>query len=237
VLAAATVVGLLVAGCSDSGDSSARGIPGGEPTSVSTPSDTPPSESVVPTDPATPTDSTDPIETPTDSPSDPPTDDAATSAPPPGDGGRDEQTPAPLPPDATNRPLTLSSIFKVPPGWRDDRFDVADRKQASGIGGELQACGDNAAQVLELRLANNFKLLKFDFGQSNASESSDQVLQVRVDTNGQYRDLRTVRQNQIASMAIAVPKVNALKIIVSLKEGEGCGTGAVQAVLMNLILT
>jgi hypothetical protein len=230
MLVAATAVALLVAGCSDSAASSAQSSPVVEPTSASTPSDSP-----APTDLSTPSDSADPTETPTDSPSDPPTTDP-TDAPPPDDGG-DGQTPLPLPPDATNRPLTLSSIFKVPPGWRDDRFDVADRKQASGIGGELQSCGDDVGQVLELRLANNFKSLKFDFGQSNASESSDQVLQVRVDTNGQYRDLRTVRQNQIASMAIAVPKVNALKIIVSLKEGDGCGTGAVQAVLMNLILS
>lgn len=227
---AGCLVGLLVAGCSDSAASSSHSSPVAQPTSVSTPS-----ESAGPTDPSTPPDSADPTADPTDTPSGPPTDDPPTD--PPTDDGGDGQTPVPLPPDATNRPLTLSSIFKVPPGWRDGRFDVADRRQASGIGGDLQSCGDDLGQVLELRLANNFKWLKFDFGQSNASESSDQVLQVRVDTNGQYRDLRTVRQNQIASMAIAVPKVNALKIIVSLKEGDGCNTGAVQAVLMNLILT
>ncbi|MFD7154244.1 hypothetical protein ACFV9C_06590 [Kribbella sp. NPDC059898] len=226
VLAAGLVIVLAVAGCSDSSTSA-------PPAPVSTPSET----VQPPATPATP-DSSEPTDT-ASSPDDSGTpDDLGTPTDVPPSGGPDgEQSPVPLGPEATNRPLTMSNIFKAPPGWRDGRFDVADRKQATGIGGDLSSCGDDIGQVLELRLANNFTSLKFDFGQSNASESSDQVLQVRVDTNGQYRDLRTVKQNQIASMSIPVTKVNALKIIVSLKEGEGCGSGAVQAVLMNLILT
>jgi len=114
--------------------------------------------------------------------------------------------------------------------------DVADRKQATGIGGVLGACGYE--ETLELRLANNFGRLKMEFGQSNSSESSDLVLVVRVDANGQYRDQKSVKLNQIATFDLPVPKVNALKIVVSLKNTDECSSsGAVEAVLMNMVLS
>ncbi|TDC32088.1 hypothetical protein [Kribbella albertanoniae] len=148
----------------------------------------------------------------------------------------DSATPVALAADVAGRPLVLGNIFKYPDGWKDGRYDVADRKQSTGIGGILSGCGYE--QTLELRLANNFGRLKLEFGQSNSSESSDLVLVVRVDTNGQYRDQKSVKLNQIAAFDLPVPKVNALKIIVSLKETAECsGSGAVEAVLMNMVLS
>ncbi|GAA1696793.1 hypothetical protein GCM10009745_48610 [Kribbella yunnanensis] len=148
----------------------------------------------------------------------------------------DSATPVALAADVAGRPLVLSNIFKYPDGWKDGRYDVADRKQATGIGGTLSACGYD--ETLELRLANNFGRLKLEFGQSNSSESSDLELVVRIDTNGQYRDQKSVKLNQIAAIDLPVPKVNALKIIVSLKNTAACGTsGAVEAVLMNMVLS
>lgn len=147
----------------------------------------------------------------------------------------DSATPVALAPDVAGRPLVLSNIFKYPDGWKDGRYDVADRKQATGIGGTLAGCGSEDA--LELRLANNFSKLKLEFGQSNSSETSDLVLVVRIDANGQYRDQKDVKLNQVAAFDLAVPKVNALKIIVSLKTTAQCGSGAVEAVLMNMVLS
>jgi hypothetical protein len=216
VLIGGLLLATVAAGC---GDSTSSASPVAVSASVTSPA---------------PSDDPSPTESPTESPSMPET-------PLPTDGEptepTDSETPAVLPPEAANRPLTLSSVFKYPDGWRDGRYEVADRKQATGISGQLNGCGDLYAQVLELRLANNFSRLKLEFGQSNSSESSDQILQVRIDANGQYRDQKAAKLNQIAAFDLPVPKVNALKIIVSLKESDGCDSGLVEAVLMNVVLS
>lgn len=147
----------------------------------------------------------------------------------------DSATPVALAADVAGRPLVLGNIFKYPDGWKDGRYDVADRKQATGIGGTLTSC--NYEDALELRLANNFSRFKLEFGQSNSSDTSDLVLVVRIDANGQYRDQKEVKLNQVAAFDLTVPKVNALKIIVSLKNTPQCGSGAVEAVLMNMVLS
>ncbi|MFK4088452.1 hypothetical protein ACI2LF_30340 [Kribbella sp. NPDC020789] len=147
----------------------------------------------------------------------------------------DSATPVALAADVAGRPLVLSNVFKYPDGWKDGRYDVADRKQATGIGGTLPGCGYE--EPLELRLANNFSRFKLEFGQSNSSETSDLVLVVRIDANGQYRDQKDVKLNQVAAFDLPVPKVNALKIIVSLKNTPQCGSGTVEAVLMNMVLS
>jgi hypothetical protein len=142
-----------------------------------------------------------------------------------------------LPTDIAGQALTLSNIFKYPDGWRDGRYDIADRKQVAGIGGLVDSCGDYNAQTLELRLANNFSRLKLEFGQSNSSDSSDQNLVIRIDANGRYVDLRSAKLNQIAAFDLPVAKVNALKIIVYLKADTGCSRGSVEAVLTKMVLT
>jgi hypothetical protein len=214
VLIVVLLMGAVAVGCGDP-SSSASPVAVQASTAVSSPA---------PSDTATPTDV-------------PSTEDSSTTTPEEGETGEPTDKPAVLPPEAANKPLPLSSIFKYPDGWRDGRYDVADRKQATGIGGELRDCGDSYTQTLELRLANNFTRFKLEFGESNSSESSDQILQV--DANGQYRDQKTVKLNQIAAFDLDVAKVNALKIIVSLKESDACYTnsGAVEAVLMNLVLS
>lgn len=224
ILAIVLLLGLTAAGCGDSKDTGAVAAQSSTETTAPTPTESPTATETTPTE-TTPTDTI-----PTDTPSvDPPSEEPTEPT--------DTDTPAVLPPDAKNRPLTLSSIFKYPDGWHDGRYDVADRKQATGIGGELSSCGDNWAQVLELRLANNFNKLKLEFGQSNSSESSDQVLQVRIDTNGKYADQKTVPLNKIATLDVSVSNVNALKVIVSLAQSDGCQSGQVEAVLMNMVLS
>ena len=146
-------------------------------------------------------------------------------------------SPAVLPVDIAGRPLVLGNIFKYPDGWKDGRYDVADRKQTTGISGVLASCGEAWGATLELRLANNFSKFKLEFGQSNSSESSDQILLVRIDANGQYRDQKSVKLNQITSFDLSVQKVNALKIIVSLKDTPACSNGTAEAVLMNMVLS
>ncbi|WP_133804256.1 hypothetical protein [Kribbella caucasensis] len=149
----------------------------------------------------------------------------------------ESETPTALAADVAGRPLTLSNVFKYPDGWKDGRYDVADQKQATGIGGLTTSCGDFNQSVLELRLANNFSRFKLEFGESNSSISSDEVLVVRIDTNSQYRDQKSTKLNQIAAFDLPVQKVNALKIIVTLKESTTCGSGTVEAVLMNMVLS
>jgi hypothetical protein len=144
-----------------------------------------------------------------------------------------------LPPEAAGQPLTLGKFFHYPDWWKDGRFDVADRRQTPGIAGVVNLCGSGASgDTLELRLANNFKLLKLEAGQSNSSENSDQTMLVRIDANGQYRDMKKIKLNQVTSFQIPVDHVNALKIIVSLdQDDKECGMGTVEAVLMNLVLS
>lgn len=61
---------------------------------------------------------------------------------------------------------------------------------------------------------------------------------VRVDANGQYRDLKKIKLNQIASFDLKVDHVNALKIIVSMDSDlPNCGAGSIEAVLMNVVLS
>ncbi|TCC57569.1 hypothetical protein E0H73_29800 [Kribbella pittospori] len=224
ILATVLLFGLAATSCGDdTPNTGAVAAQSSTQTTAPTPTDSPTATETTPTE-TIPTD-TPSVDQPTDPPTEPPTEPT------------DSETPAVLPPDAKNRPLTLSSIFKYPDGWRDGRYDVADRKQATGIGGELDSCGDNWAQVLELRLANNFNRLKLEFGQSNSSESSDQVLQVRIDTNGKYADQKTVPLNKIATLDVSVSSVNALKVIVSLAQSDGCQSGRVEAVLMNMVLS
>ncbi|MFI6831619.1 hypothetical protein ACIBG5_31265 [Kribbella sp. NPDC050241] len=216
ILATVLLLGLAATGCGD--DSPDTGAVAAQ-TTAPAPTESPTSTETTPTE-TIPTD-TPSVDPPSEEPSEP----------------EDSEKPAVLPPEAANRPLTLSSIFKSPDGWRDGRYDVADRKQATGIGGVLNGCGDSYGQVLELRLANNFSKIKLEFGESNSSESSEQILQVRVDGNSQYIDQKTVKLNQIAAFDLPVQKVNALKIILSLKDSDGCGSGEVEAVLMNMVLS
>ncbi|GAA0934850.1 hypothetical protein GCM10009554_21240 [Kribbella koreensis] len=181
--------------------------------------------------PAAETTTPEPTETPLETPTDvPPTDSS-------GEPTESEATPLVLPTEVAGQPLTLSNIFKYPDGWRDGRYDIADRKQVAGIGGLVDTCGDYNAQTLELRLANNFSRLKLEFAESNSSDDSDQTLVVRIDANGRYQDLRSAKLNQIAAFDLPVAKVNALKIIVYLKPDTGCGTGSVEAVLTKMVLT
>ena len=149
----------------------------------------------------------------------------------------DSPTSGVLASEAANKPLTLSDVFKYPAQWKEGRYDVADRKQVSGISGIISGCGDSYGKTLELRLANNFSKLKLEFGQTNSSNSSDQTLQVRLETNGEYVDSKSVKHNQITAMEISVQKVNALKINLTLKRTDGCNTGSIEAVLINMILS
>lgn len=140
---------------------------------------------------------------------------------------------------ATGRDLTLADFFSVPDGWQDGRFDVAGQRGLAGISGPLYYCRDDQSQsrhdVLELRLANRFKKVSMKVGQSDDSEQSDAVLNVRLQGNGKYIDSVKVPFNKIDGFSASVSGVNALKIEVWIG-GDKCIQGTVGAVLSGLRL-
>lgn len=139
---------------------------------------------------------------------------------------------------ATGRDLTLSDFFTVPDNWRDGRFDVAGERGLSGISGELTDCSadQDGHTTLELRLANRFKKISMNVGQSDDSRQSDAVLNVRLLGNGKYIDSVKVPFNKIDKFSASVSDVNALKIEVWIG-GDNCRAYvAVGAVLSALRL-
>lgn len=137
--------------------------------------------------------------------------------------------------------LTLSNFFKPSEVWEENRYDVADQQDLTGIAGEIDQCGVESysePDALELRLANNFETLTFSAGQANESPSSDQVLVVRVEGNGGQLDIKRIPFNEVASFDLDVADVNSLDVQVYLDdEVEDCTrNGSSQAVLWDFEL-
>lgn len=177
----------------------------------------------------TATPDTSPANTSTSQPSrsNPPTD-AATATDdvddtPAGGPSPDASQGAVLGEDRAGDSLTLADFFRPDTNWTENRFDVADEPDVSGIASEVSQCeitdyGPNA--VLELRLANNFEKLNFSVGQSNSSESSDSTLVVRVVGNGDQIDIQRVPFDQVQDFDLDVSDVNALQIEAFLDQGS-----------------
>lgn len=132
----------------------------------------------------------------------------------------------------------MSDFFLAPEQWQDGRFDVAGQRDLAGISGPLQTCRSDQEEhpTLELRLANRFEKISMKIGQSDASEQSDAVLNVKLVGNGKYVDSVKVPFNQIDDFSAPVADVNALKIELWIG-GNDCETGrSVGAVLSGLRL-
>ena len=146
-------------------------------------------------------------------------------------------TAGPLPPEAAGTTLKLANFFNVDQSWTESRYDIADRRQEQGIGRLVDQCYPQNAPFLELRLANNFNTLKFEVGQSNASQGSDQILIVDVSGNNEQIDIRRVPFNKVQAFDIKVSGVNALRISFYLdSQADGCGRESVEAVLHNAVV-
>ncbi|WP_375432842.1 hypothetical protein [uncultured Friedmanniella sp.] len=193
-----------------------------------------PSETIATPTPASPS----PTDEETASPSTASTEDGG------GSDDTDDTGASPRPPvlsrDATGRSLTTADFFKTPDEWRDGRFNVAGQQQLSGVSGPLRNCEEepsDSTTTIELRLANNFAKISFDFGQGDDSEDSDTVLYVQVTGNGGYIDQKSVPFNKIRTFEAPVSNVNALKIQMWLG-GKVCDYNSrVVGVLTNLKLT
>lgn len=157
------------------------------------------------------------------------------------DSGNTESSSAPavLRSGDTGRPLTLSDVFKSTDGWRDDRFDIANRSSLSGIGTEVTACYQDGAATLELRLAGEFNRLRMNIGQANTSGSSDQTLIAEVVSNGKQIDSRHIPFNTIQPFDEVVSGANALIIRVYLDQTEcsKSSTPSVIAVVQGLVVS
>lgn len=142
------------------------------------------------------------------------------------------------PESARDRDLTLADIFAQSGEWAEERHDIASTKDVKGMAVTTSQCYASGARQLELRLANGFKKFAFSVGQSNSSAASDQVLKLEVYGNEKQVEVRTVPFNRTQDVAVDVAEVNALKIRVYLDSGQdGCGNGAVTAVLYKMRLS
>lgn len=130
--------------------------------------------------------------------------------------------------------MSLSNFFEPESNWTENRFDVADKSGVSGIATTISGYGD--AQMLELRLANNFDTLYFNVGQANDSKSSDKILVVRVVGNGKQLDVRKVPFNTIQEISVPAKNVNALKIELSLDKTPNQDSKSILAVVSDVTL-
>lgn len=89
-----------------------------------------------------------------------------------------------------------------------------------------------------MRLANNFEALSFSAGQANGSESSEQVLVVRVEGSGDQLEVERIPFNETATFELNVQDVNSLIIQTYLDdEVDGCtSNGSAQAVFWDVEL-
>ena len=217
----ATLAGssLVLAGCGG-------GVPAAVPSATSAP---PPATSAAPSPLVSDTSSPSPADSPTpleETPAEEPTD----SAP------EESDKPPVLDKGATGRALTTADFFATPEDWADGRFDVAGQQDLAGIGGPLYRCRDepsDSSDPIEIRLANNFTRLSMKVGQSDDSESSSSVVNVKLLGNGKYLDTVQVPFNKISVLEAQVTGVNALKMQIWMG-GENCDGEPVRAVLMDL---
>jgi hypothetical protein len=165
---------------------------------------------------------------------DPTSTDAATP-----DNGPSSTGPSILGTEATGSTLTLTDFFAPDSTWADNRFDIADRRQVPGIGNQVAVCTRDTAPNLELRLADNFNSLRFELGQANDSQSSDQTLTAEVMGDRGQIDIQKVPFNEIRKMTIPVKGVNSLKILFYLVGDSNtlCGSNSISVVMFNTVLS
>ncbi|MGY1749263.1 hypothetical protein [Modestobacter sp. SYSU DS0511] len=135
------------------------------------------------------------------------------------------------------RQLTLADFFNPSSRWSEDRYDIADQKNVSGIATEVFSCNSDQARELEMRLGNNFSRLTFSVGQANDSRDSDQSVTVEVLGNESQREIQSVPFNEITDFDIPVDGVNALKIRFLLDDKVADCGGSVIGVLVDPVLS
>lgn len=114
--------------------------------------------------------------------------------------------------------LTLRDFFMPDERLKEDIYDVATETTQKGVGVAIRG---NDVQVLELRLGNRFNELTFKAGQDNDSESSDFVLRVEIYKNGVSDTFVDIPFNEIHQFEVDVTNVNALKIELTSRNGDG----------------
>lgn len=128
--------------------------------------------------------------------------------------------------------MSLADFFEPDSSWTENRFDVADKSEVSGIAAQVGSYGQQ--QTLELRLANNFNTLTMKIGQANDSKSSDKMLVIRVLGNGKQLDVQKIPFNTVQEISVSTKMVNALKIEVTAEDAENRDSKSVLAVISNV---
>lgn len=146
----------------------------------------------------------------------------------------DSKTPETVATEKAGSPLTLADFFRPSSDWTENRFDVADKSDVSGISTEISNAYEDGADTLELRLANNFDQLSFRVGQANNSTSSEQTLIVKVLGNGKQLDVYRVPFNTVQEVSIPIKNVNAVKVRIYLDSEKRRENGSAVAVISNV---
>lgn len=155
------------------------------------------------------------------------------SSPLPGDPEGDSdfgvtpQTEA-LPPPVDGGELHLANFHK-PEAWEENLYDVADRRQVSGMA-SVVGCENYfvSGAELEIRMGNRYKLLTFSVGQGQDSETSDATMLVTITQNGKQTEVKKLRFGKVLDFSMNVTNVNALKIGFEVEtpdsqSGNSCG--------------
>ncbi|WP_347352158.1 hypothetical protein [Intrasporangium sp.] len=98
---------------------------------------------------------------------------------------------------------------------------------------QIGECDNEAAQALEMRLANKFDRVKFSVGQANDSDTSKNILSVAIPANGKQLDVRNIPFNRVQDFNVKVEGVNALEISLGQTRRDGDCTGSVRAVIFD----
>lgn len=142
------------------------------------------------------------------------------------------ETPSTVPTAKAGATLGLADFFEPDSAWEENRYEVADQANVSGIAIEVSTSSETSAHELELRLANTFDTLNFTVGQANDSESSARVMVVQVLGNNKQLDVQSVPFNTIQPVSVPVAGVNAVVIRLYL-ESSG-KSGSVNAVISDI---
>lgn len=99
----------------------------------------------------------------------------------------------------------------------------------------LLYCGSSPS-VLELRLAHNFTKIKFDVGQSNDSQSSDNSVLVDVIMGQNKIDSKSLPFDTVLPFNEDITGANSLKITFRLDPNK-CRDGSVTVVVSNMTVS
>lgn len=223
-----SVAALALSGCGSSSNGSSAPSSEVQAVSSATPAATTP-DGTTPTPTPSTTERTPPSaedSTATTTSPDPTESESATS------GSRGEGAPdATLP---TDRTLTIGDIFRISSyDAKENLYDVATAEGQKGIGIPL---GSGGVEEVELRLGNRHEELTFNVGQDNNSESSDRIVEVQIEKNGESDEIYEVPFNEVTPITVDVKNVNALKITLKTKPREGADrvSGTVTVVLYDM---